>query len=303
MVDSDSDPDEFQDLLWQDQDESAFMEQPFFDAGSSSSDDQLAGDILDAEIWDEIDLDDIEGDFPHQQNTGNSLPSINVHVGSRTNVQLIISRLIRCLLVLLAYFWMRFHISDNAMEFLLGALKQCFEVAGMSSQWLFGVAIAFPGTLYYFRKELGFVKDSFVKYVVCTKCHSLYKFDQCYRTVGSSRVPNKCSFVKFPNHRQGWRRQKCGTALLKEVTLKCGSKRLYPHKVYCYKSVIESLTTLVQRTGLTDRCELLRQREVCSISQLMCDVFDGRVWREFQCVDGTPFLSVSRNYGLMLNVD
>lgn len=36
---------------------------------------------------------------------------------------------------------------------------------------------------------------------------------------------------------------------------------------------------------------------------LLADVFDGRVWKEWQNVNGKAFLAVSRNYALMLNVD
>ena len=166
-----------------------------------------------------------------------------------------------------------------------------------------GLTAAFPGTLYYFRKEIGLVKDDFEKYVVCPKCHALYKFNDCYNAVGTGNVSKKCSFIKFPNHRLRWHRKACGTTLLKEVTLKCGTKRLYPHKVYCYKSVIESLKTLVKRADFTSHCELWRTREVRSVSHVMCDVFDGRVWRDFQSYNGIPFLSAPRNYAFMLNVD
>lgn len=35
----------------------------------------------------------------------------------------------------------------------------------------------------------------------------------------------------------------------------------------------------------------------------MGDVFDGRVWRDFQTYEGVPFLAAPRNYALMLKVD
>ena len=148
------------------------------------------------------------------------------------------------------------------MEFLLAGLKRFFEIVGASNQWVYGLAIAFPGTLYYFRKEIGLVNDVFVKYVVCPKCHALYEFEKCFNKIGTSRVSKKCCHVKFPNHRQQWRRQSCGATLLKEVALKDGVKKLYPHKVYCYKSLIESLRALVKRPKFTEHCELWRQREV-----------------------------------------
>lgn len=33
------------------------------------------------------------------------------------------------------------------------------------------------------------------------------------------------------------------------------------------------------------------------------DVFDGKIWREFQCYEGKPFLSEPFTYGLMMNID
>ena len=89
-------------------------------------------------------------------------------------------------------------------NFLLVGLKKWFEIAGSASKWVAGLAVAFPGTLYYFRKEIGLVNDALVKYVICPKCHALYEFDKCCHNVGTNRVSNKCSFVKFPNHRQRW---------------------------------------------------------------------------------------------------
>ncbi len=46
-----------------------------------------------------------------------------------------------------------------------------------------------------------------------------------------------------------------------------------------------------------------RSREVRSVGQLMGDVFDGRVCRDFQTYEGVPFLAAPRNYRLMLNAD
>ncbi|CAB4011940.1 Hypothetical predicted protein [Paramuricea clavata] len=256
-----------------------------------------AEELLTNEIWEEVGADEVENDFPQND----SLPSVNVRMNSPCRSLNVL--MARYLVVLLAYFWISFHVSDNGMEFLLGSLKRFLKIAGASSQWIAGLAIAFPGTLYYFRKEIGLVNDVFVKYVVCPKCHALYEFNKCHHREGTSRVSNKCTFVRLPNHRQQWRRQKCNATLLKEVTLKDENKKLYPHQTYCYKSIIESLRVLVKRSNFTYHCELWRQREVRSVSQVMCDVFDGRVWRDFQVVNDVPFLAAPRNYAFMLNVD
>jgi len=35
----------------------------------------------------------------------------------------------------------------------------------------------------------------------------------------------------------------------------------------------------------------------------LADIFDGRVWKEWQVVNGEPFLAAPRNLAFMLNVD
>ena len=98
-------------------------------------------------------------------------------------------------------------------------------------------------------------------------------------------------------------RKPCGTTLLKEVTTKDGGIRLYPHKIYCYQSVIATLKQFVQRKRFTARCELWRNRDIRTPHQVMCDVFEGRIWRDFQMFNNSPFLGSPRNYAFMLNVD
>ena len=131
----------------------------------------------------------------------------------------------------------------------------------------------------------------------------MYELKDCYHKIGLFNKSKTCSFIKFANHRQPWRRRPCGETLLKEVTLKDNTKRLYPHKIYCYQSLIESIKRLLKRPNFVDRCELWRSREVRSVGQILGDIFDGRVWREFQTYKGAPFLAAPHNYGIMLNVD
>ena len=68
-------------------------------------------------------------------------------------------------------------------------------------------------------------------------------------------------------------------------------------------SIISTLEQLVKRTGFTEQCELWRRREIRTVHQIMCNVFEGRVSRDFQVVNGSSFLASPWNYGLMLNVD
>ena len=238
---------------------------------------------------------EIDKDF----NENSNVPFANVDQPQSRSYRL----LLNCLLILLAYFWTFFPIPDNAMEFLLLSLKRCFETLSFTNPWCTAFAVAFPGSLYLFRKEMGLVGHKFDKYVVCPNCSSVYTFKDSYRQVGTRNVSKTCTFVRFPNHRQRRMRNPCGTKLLKEVTLSDGTTRLYPHKLYCYKSIVETLTQFVKRPGFTDSCELWRKREVRSAHRIMCDVFEGRIWNELQVFNGSSFSASSRNYALMLNVD
>ena len=55
--------------------------------------------------------------------------------------------------------------------------------------------------------------------------------------------------------------------------------------------------------SFTELYELWRDREIRSVHQIMCNIFEGRVWRDFLTCNGSPFLSAPRNYAFMLNVD
>ena len=87
-------------------------------------------DFLDHEIWDEVGICNVEEDFP--QATGcKSPPSVDVNI--KSPCRSVSNVLARCLVVLLAYFWTCFHVSDNGMEFLIVGIKKCFEIGSSSS--------------------------------------------------------------------------------------------------------------------------------------------------------------------------
>lgn len=256
-------------------------------------------ELANGEIWDDELSPDIDVDFVGSL-FADSVPDSDAQSNDETNTQSVI---LQWILMGLFHLWSVFRIPDTAVAFLITFLKRLFQVISWSNTWFEEIATDFPSSLYSLKKELNLLSDNFSKYVVCPKCHSIYKFEDCVNSVGGRNVSKRCSFIKHPNHRQRWRRQQCGAFLLKEVTLKDGSKRLYPHKVYCYQSVIKTLQTFVSRRGFTDRCEVWRNREVRTFAQVLCDVFEGRIWRDFQCFNGTPFLAEPRNYAFMLNVD
>lgn len=195
-----------------------------------------------------------------------------------------------------------------ALVFIFFIIWQCigntsyfFDSMGTIFPVVASFAVLFPKSVHLLRRQLGLDKDRFIKYVVCPKCHTLYNFDDCYELACGRKVTKKCAFVQFPNHRQHFRCTKCGEPLLKEVSLRSGGTKLYPHKVYCYNSIIENLRQFLQRPGFVNKCELWRSRDIPD--GFLAGIFDGRIWKEGNMWVGDHILAAPRNYAFLLNVD
>ena len=136
-------------------------------------------------------------------------------------------------------------------------------------------------------------RDDFNKFVVCPKCTKLYKYDSCLEIVNNRQVPKRCSNTYY------CRRKKmvCNNSMVTRVTLQNGKTCFYPIKYYCARSIIEELEKFLLRKDFASNCELWRNR------QLTDGLLDGNLWKEFQTVNGTPFLQKPRNYAFMLNFD
>lgn len=120
-------------------------------------------------------------------------------------------------------------------------------------------------------------------------------------------LPNKsiisavCHDIEFPNHPHKSRRKPCQTLLMKSIQTSTGTTTLYPRVLYCYKSLAQSLKDLLLRPGFIEISERWRNREVPQ--DTLADIYDGKVWQEFQNINGVPFLSLPYNYAFSINVD
>ena len=173
----------------------------------------------------------------------------------------------------------------------------------MQAEILLNFANIIPQTLYFIEKNLCLHKDNnFIKYAVCPKCKTLCKFDDCIqRRPNGEAVSKKCRHVNYPHHPHKTRRKPCGTILMKAKRSKSGRTFLYPKQVYCFKKVTSLL--VINKPNFIDYCEKRRNPFNEFPDNILGDCFEGRIWREFQYVDGEPFLAVPKNFGLMLNVD
>ena len=190
-----------------------------------------------------------------------------------------------------------FFISDSAFIFVLFLIK---SILYLLSSCEFGKTLykQFPANMYQIDKFISFDKDSFIKYVVCSKCFCLYNFEDCVTRVEGKDVSKTCSNVLFPRHPMAHYRRPCGETLLKFVCIN-GTNKLVAKKTFCYKKIKESLHSLVKRDNFEEICRKWKERNVPD--KVLMDIYDGRVWKEFE--QKHNFFDSDRNYALMLNVD
>lgn len=188
---------------------------------------------------------------------------------------------------LLALLQKKHYIPDTAIDFLLKLLAVFFTVLRRLYPEISPVVDIFPGTIYQMRQFLKLGKGTFVRYVTCPKCSKVYKYDDCVETCGRMKKSKPCRL--------------CGSQLLKTVQTCSGAQLLYPIRTYCYRPLRESLQLLLDRPGFYSDCEKWRYRQ--QQSAMLTDIFDGKIWHDFQDYNGKPFLREPFTYGLMINVD
>lgn len=198
------------------------------------------------EVWEDVLLEDVNADLSEGRNVNRvqghrNEDHTNVEVIARWTVHFISS-------------WSVFYnVSATALGYLLTFFHAFLSACGLIAPYLLILSNSIPRSVYTLKKTQGILEDDFLKYVVCSKCNELY-------TLSEAEECRTCTFIKYPNHAQRKFRQKCGEKLLKEVILQDGSRKHYPIKIYCYRSVMKSIQNLLDRPGLKQRCEDWRQR-------------------------------------------
>ena len=128
---------------------------------------------------------------------------------------------------------------------------------------------------------------TFRKCIFCRKCHNTYHMAECIEP--GSRSTLTSGFKLFPLHPHHSMRSSCGALLLKTVELAGGRTCLYLFLSYCYISLDWSLQLWLDGPDFYNQCEQWRLRR--PRDGMFYDVYDGEVWKEFQCCSGCAFLS------------
>lgn len=95
-------------------------------------------------------------------------------------------------------------------------------------------------------------RDNFIQYAVCPKCTKLYLMNDIVVNDVRQTFARTCEHVAFPQSRQ---LRICGSQLARKVVVRNGVVKFYALKTYCYKSIIDSLESLLKRPGMEEDCE------------------------------------------------
>lgn len=189
-------------------------------------------------------------------------------------------------------------ISDNALSTLLHFLYNIFQLMSLQDKLLAAALHIIPTSVYMLRKFLLVDRDNFVRYIVCPNCTKMYKYDDCF--IDDHTIPRllKCNDILRQTKRKT---TYCNQIMFRKIILKGGDEAFYPRKVFCFRSLIDSLEDILRRPGYEELGEHWRNRE--TIPGHACDVYDGKVWQAFQQESGRDFLKERYSYGLQLNID
>ena len=228
---------------------------------------------------------------------------VNVDVASETIDSAEETKIIKVYVAFLLMFQTIFRLSDHAMDILFAFFSSFLNIVGkrLHIQAIQHQNIKLPTTIQQARVYSG-GRNSFRQYCCCVKCNSIYHKEECIKTDSKGACSSAlCSYIRFPNHPHRARQKACNTPLMKSIRLPSGKTSLRPHLTYCFSGIIASLQRLLLRPGFIELCESWRSN--VADSGWYNDVYDGKMWNDFQHVDGRPFLSLPYNFALQMNVD
>ena len=247
--------------------------------------------VNETEHWLESD-NEIEGDIHQFLSLPPLLPDVPPPAQVTENKK--VEAVIWWIVTFISLFETLHFIPERAVLWLMKFIRVMLKYCGQFSPHIAEVAEKLPQSSYMRDKYLEGSKITTMQYVVCSKCHSMYSFEQCIQKHGSQLSSKSCSYKHFS--------KLCNAVLLKQVVTSSGSSKFYPVKMYSYCSVICTLRKFLLRPHFHQLCEKTR---CVDNGMVLADIQDGRIWKEFlhYGTDSRDFLQSPNNYAFMLNVD
>jgi len=245
------------------------------------------------EVWDEQETNFVSDDYV--TSIAEALPSDEYTAEDDRKASYLCVWLIYYLTNLQAVF----HLPYNTMQSILNFFSAFFIVLSKISPVCSTIVNKFPRSLHLLHTSV--TVQSFIKYVVCKKCHMIYTLNDCIEGSGAYQHGRMCMYQEFPNHPHSRLRAKCNYPLLKSIELSTGRKVLYPYLTYCYFGIENSIISLFRQSQNYEL--LVNSTEKYRPSSVLTDVCNGNVWSEFQTFNDKPFLSDPLCLALCMNVD
>lgn len=212
---------------------------------------------------------------------------------------------LRAILIFLLTWQFSYGISDAGVLAMLLFMYNLFRMISLQCEGRIVELITnlFPKTFKSAFQLLGINITAFTEFIVCPKCSAVFNYISGYTTEAGRKTPNTCPYIKMPNHPHISQRRPCGAYLMKSGKARNGSTILRPFKVFACQSLKTAMKNLINRTGFLDQCEHWRARYDSVPENLLGDIYDARVWREFMNVQGVDFLNTKYSFCFAINVD
>lgn len=198
---------------------------------NSNSEESCAGDLEDSDS-DSSTCEDEVGDS-------------GSHSEAMTNEQQKTSDIVMYILILFILWACLHFVSFSAASSILPLFPAMLKALIPGGGPLAAMMIAiFPTTWYLCKKFIAINKATkYTEYfVVCKKCCSLYKLNDCYEEdINGIFTFKRCSEIPFAQHRQCLYQETCNSALGNSIKLRNGKTKVVPKCVYPYTSLTESL--------------------------------------------------------------
>ena len=128
----------------------------------------------------------------------------------------------------------------------------------------------FPDSLYKAKKKLS-LKDRFQNFVVCTKCHKLYRRQDVKNFYDENQTIMYCQHIEFPNSSSRSLRP-CNTPLFRQMVT---SADIQYELIFLFAGIRQQLATMFRRPGFK---KLLRHWTNRSMSyDILSDIYNGQV--------------------------
>lgn len=131
-------------------------------------------------MWDDSSNSDDDGDVVIEHCRAPRLPQVKCVSSESKSV----TALLYWIVGFIFNFQTRYYIPDTAINVLIKFLLVFFKVLGQFSPFVGNIAKIFPTSYHEMLKKFNGNK-SFIKLVVCQKCHKLYYFNQCFSVTGT----------------------------------------------------------------------------------------------------------------------